>query len=364
MSRLNGFLAGIRVIDLSRHLPGPLLTLFLADMGAEVIKIEPPRGDEMRAIGPVDASGRPIYFETLNAGKVVRRIDLKTPTGTAELRRLVESADVLVESFRPGVMARLGVDYAALRPINSRLIYCALNGYGSRGPLAAVAGHDINYLAAAGALHVNARAGQPFFDPPVADCSATLLAGMTILGALHARARDGRGCEIELALADAIMPLQALHLAELGATGSVPQPGDSYLNGGAAYYQVYDTADGRRISLGALEAKFWAAFCAAAHRPEWVARQQDPLPQRELTREVASMFASLTLAECLDRFSPADCCFAPVADLGEAIASSHHQQRGVVRRGADGRLEALFPAIVDQERPTPRAPLRDETACT
>lgn len=361
MSRLNTFLTGIRVVDLSRHLPGPLLTLLLADMGAEVIKIEPPGGDEMREIGPRDAAGRPIYFEALNAGKSTRLIDLKKLEGQAEFLRLVQSADILIESFRPGVMARLGVDYSTLKQISPRLIYCSLNGYGADGPLVHTAGHDVNYLALAGALHHNADGSKPFFDPPVADCSASLLAGMAILGALQARERHGHGCEIEIALADAVMPLQALHLAELGATGAVPQPGRSYLNGGAACYQVYGTADRRQVSLGALEPKFWQAFCVAARRPDWVSRHDETLPQRDLKAEVASMFAALTLAECVERFTPANCCFAPLLDLGEAIASPHHRDRALVRRTESGELQALFPAIVDNERPRLRPLLRDET---
>jgi crotonobetainyl-CoA:carnitine CoA-transferase CaiB-like acyl-CoA transferase len=339
MSRLNQFLQGTRVLDLSRHLPGPLATLFLADMGAEVLKVEPPAGDELRDMGPRDAE-RPVYFEAVNAGKSTRRLDLKHPDARREFLELVATADVLIESFRPGVMARLGLAYDRLHARNPQLIYCSLNGFGVTGPLAEAAAHDINYLALAGALFHNDEGGTPFFDPPVADCAGALFAALAIVGALHARARDGNGCHIDLALADAVMPLQVCHIAALAATGVVPRPAEGLLNGGAACYQVYETADDRRISLGALEPKFWRAFCAAAGRPQWEAQHRAPLPQTRLIGEVAAMFRGLTLKQCEERFADADCCWAPVLDLAEAVQSPHVRARGL------------------GERPAPRPPLR------
>jgi len=357
MSRLNEFLHGVRVLDLSRHLPGPLATLFLADMGAEVLKIEPPGGDELRAMGPRGADGRSIYFDAVNAGKTTRRLDLTRPDVRQEFLDLVTTADVLLESFRPGVMTRLGVGYETLRTANPRLVYCSLNGFGASGPLAQAAGHDVNYLSLAGALFHNDGGDTPFFDPPVADCAGALFAALAIAGALHRRAHDGKGCHIDLALADAVMPLQVCHLAELAASGVPPRPREGLLNGGAACYRVYDTADRRRVGLGALEPKFWRAFCAAAARPDWEPQHRNPLPQTRLIAEVAAMFGGLTLAQCEERFATADCCYAPVLDLAEAIASPHVRQRGLVQRTSSGGLQALFPAVVDGARPTPRVPL-------
>ena len=358
MSRLNTFLSGIRVIDLSRHLPGPLATLLMADMGAEVIKIEPPAGDEMRSLGPRGEDGSSMYFQAVNAGKTTRRMDLGVATVREEFLAMVAGADVLIESFRPGVMTRLGVGYAVLKEINPRLVYCSLNGFGYQGPLAEMPAHDVNYLALAGALHHNGG-NPPFFDPPIADCAGSLFAVIAILGALHGRARDGRGCEIDLALADAVMPLELFHLAELG-TGIEARPRDGLLNGGAACYNVYETADGIRVSLGALEPKFWKAFCLSAERPDWLARHQDPLPQHELKAELAAMFGTLTLAECNARFSECGCCFAPILDLRSAVDSPHYRERGLVRDGSTG-IQALFPAIVDGQTPSLREPLRDST---
>lgn len=360
MTRLSTFLHGIRVLDVSRHLPGPLATLWLADMGAEVLKIEPPGGDELRTMGPAGADGRSVYFDAVNAGKITRCLDLKQDGPRTAFYELVRNADVLVESFRPGVMARLGVGYDDLAAINPRLIYCSVNGFGASGPLSEAAGHDVNYLAVAGALHHNGPSGTPFFDPPVADCAGSLFAALAIVGALHGRLRDGRGTHIDLALADAVMPLQLCHLAALARTGASPQPGRELLNGGAARYRVYETADGRYMSLGALEPKFWRAFCVAAGRPEWETRHADPLPQTALIVEVAAMFRRGTLDEWRHRFADSDCCCAPVLVLADAVESPRVQARGLVRRTSSGELQALFPARVDGERPALRKPLREQ----
>ncbi len=355
-SRLRLFARGVRVLDLSWFLPGPLASLLLADMGAEVLKVEPPGGDPMRELGPRGPDGAPAFHAAVNAGKSVLRMDLKRPEGRAAFLDLAATADVLIEGFRPGVMARLGLGPADLREANPRLVYCSLSGYGARGPLAQAAGHDANYLATAGIMHRNGETGPAFFDPPVADGTGSLFAVIAILGALNARRADGRGCHLDIGLADAPMPLQLFQLAAHGADGSVPQPGGTYLNGGAAYYRAYRTADGRHVALGAIEPKFWRAFCEAAQRPGWVARQQEALPQTALIRDVEALLGALTLDECLSRFGAADCCLSPVLDLGEAVASAHHTARRLVRRSAEGALHSLFPAWVDGCPPPSRPP--------
>ena len=225
MSAIDTFLDGVRILDLSHYIPGPLASLMLGDMGAEVIKIEPPGGDPMQHLGPRDGGGNALFYETLNAGKSVTRLDLKSAAGVDELLRLVAAADVLIEGFRPGVMQRLGVDYTRLRQVNPRLIYCAISGYGAAGPGALKAGHDANYLAEAGVLDRNGTGRPMYFDPPVADVSGSLFAAMAILGALNGRNRTGEGCQIDLALADVIMPLQMLQIADYGANATVPERG-------------------------------------------------------------------------------------------------------------------------------------------
>ncbi len=357
-SRLGQFLRGVKVLDLSSFLPGPLASLLLADMGAEVLKVEPPAGDAMRQLGPRHVDGGPVFYEAVNAGKTVRRMDLKNPDARAELLRLVPDYDVLIEGFRPGVMDRLGLAYETLREINPGLIYCSLSGYGATGPRVQAAGHDANYLAEAGVLHRNGGADPVFFDPPLADVSGSLFGVIAILGALRGRDADGLGCAIDIGLADTPMPLQLFQVAAFGAVGDVPQRRDTYLNGGAAYYQVYRTSDARHIAVGAIEPKFWRAFCLAAGQPGWIARQDDPFPQTGLIAEVAAFVAGLTQDECLARFGAGDCCTSPVLDIGEALASPNTAGRGLVRRAGHGELQALFPARIDGEPPDTRPAVR------
>jgi alpha-methylacyl-CoA racemase len=358
LSRLNRWLDGVRVLDLSRYRPGPFAALLLADMGAEVLKIEGPDGDDMQHLGPRGALGEPIFYASVNAGKKVRRMDLKNAAVREEFVRLVERADVLLETFRPGVMKRLGVAYDTLSQVNPRLVFCALSGYGANGPRAMAAGHDANYLALTGILFRNARGSGAYFDPPVADDAGALFAVIAILGALHERERTGRGCEIDIGLADAAWPLQTFQVADYGERGYSPGPEETYLNDGAAWYRAYRTRDGQLVALGAAGGVFWQRFCNAAGRPEWIAREADPLPQRSLIAELDVFFAGLSLAECVARFVPADCCFTPVLTLAEAIESSQCHARGLVRRAPSGALQALFPARVDGEAPVSRAPLR------
>jgi alpha-methylacyl-CoA racemase len=359
-SRLNSFLAGLKVIDFSSFLPGPLASLLLADMGADVLKIEHPSGDEMLRLGPQDAQGEPVFHSAINAGKRVRRLDLKSASGLAEARALVADMDVLVEGFRPGVMKRLGLGYEEVRSINPRLIYCSLNGYGAKGPLAQAAGHDGNYLSLAGILDRNGDHRPSFFDPPIADTTGSLFAAIAILGALEERRRNGGGCQIDIALADVMMPLQLFQIAAYGADSIAPQRASSYLNGGAAYYRIYETLDGRHVMLGAIEPKFWMAFCMAAGRPDWVERQSESIPQHDLIADVGSQIRTMSLETCLAAFESVDCCFSPVLDLGEALNSPHHSSRGLVRRTEGGSLQALFPALVDGLAPALRTPLRTE----
>ena len=355
-SALATFLHGVRILDLSQYIPGPLATLLLADMGAEVLKIEPPRGDEMRTLGPRDALGRPIFYNSLNAGKTIRRLDLKDEADRSVFLDLARSADVVVEGFRPGVIERLGIGYDVLKSVNPGIVLCSVNGYGANSAYAAKAGHDANYLALMGMLDRNGTDKPVFFDPPVSDVSGSLFAAIAILGALHGRARTGKGCAIDLALADTAMPLQLIQVAAYGANGTIPRRGETYLNGGAAYYQVYATSDGRYVVLGAIEPKFWQAFCNAAGRPDWIGRQSEALPQHALREAVASFFSALSKDEIEARFRDVDCCLSIVNDLDEALADVHTAGRGLVRRNDEGDLQALFPALIDGVPPSPRKP--------
>jgi crotonobetainyl-CoA:carnitine CoA-transferase CaiB-like acyl-CoA transferase len=359
-SPIGTFLSGVRILDLSQYISGPMATLILADMGAEVLKIEPPTGDKMQELGPRDAERRPIFYRALNAGKSVRRMDLKDPVQRTAFLELVCEYDVVVEAFRPGVMKRLGVDYPVLSAANPRIILCSISGYGTNTENAQIAGHDANYLAHMGVMHRNGNGTQAamFYDPPLADMAGSLFGAIAILGALHGCSRSGRGCEIDLALADSLLPLQIMQIASFGETGAVPVPGGTYLNGGAAYYQTYRTADSREIVLCAVEAKFWKAFCEAAGRPDLLDRQNEAIPQDQLREDLEAIFGALNLNEAIARFGPADCCLTKVNDLGEAMATNQVRERRIVQRNAGDELQALLPLWVDGVPPSPRVGVR------
>jgi crotonobetainyl-CoA:carnitine CoA-transferase CaiB-like acyl-CoA transferase len=301
-----------------------------------------------------------VYFDAVNAGKTTRHMNLKDPDVRAALLRLVETADVLVESFRPGVMARLELDYETVKRCNPSLVYCSLSGFGANGPLSHKSGHDLNYVSLAGALS-RSTTGQPLLpESLLADNAGALFASLAIVGALYGRTRGHRGCHLDLALVDAVLPLRLFQVAALGVPDQPSAYGAGQLNGGAAYYQIYATSDGRHVSLAAIERRFWEAFCNAAERPEWISRHGDAFPQTGLTREVADMFRTMPLAECERRFDRVDCCFSKILDLRSAIASEHQRSRGLVEHGADGIVHPLLPVLVDGEPPLPRPPLRTE----
>ena len=360
MSRISGFLSGIKVVDLSRHLPGPLASILLADMGAEVIKVEPPQGEEMRSIGPVGGNGTSVYFDAVNAGKTGVRLDLKDAHQRDTLLGLLQDADILFESFRPGVLDKLGLSVESLRARFPRLVICSLNGYGEHSPLKKDVGHDLNYLAMNGVLEGTGTVAETVAPwPPLADCAASLFGMSTVLAALLERERSGQGCHVEVALADSVMPLMTFSLAELGLTGKGIPRAQALLNGGAARYRTYQTADGFHIALGAVEPKFWQAFCEAADHPEWIARMDEALPQHDLQQEVARFFAGLTLAECNARFGGVDCCFNQVLPLQDAVNTPHLRTRKLVVQGSDGQYQALYPAYVDGEPPLRRTPFKE-----
>lgn len=358
MSTISGFLEGVRIIDFSQYIPGPLASLMLADMGADVIKIEPPSGDPMQSLGPQGKDGRALFYETLNAGKSVLHLDLKDPIDRDKCIDLLRKCDVVIEGFRPDVMQRLGLGYETLRGINARLIFCSISGYGAAGSNAQRAGHDANYLAEAGVLDRNGHDRPVFFDPPIADLSGSLFAAMAILGALHGRHRTGLGCQIDLGLADVIMPLQMLQMADWSENRAVPRRRETYLNGGAAYYNVYETSDREHVVVGAVEPKFWREFCEAAGCPHWIDRHAEPIPQDALVADVAERFSAMTLEECLERFASDNCCVSPVLAIDRALQSERIADRGLVKANADGHLQALFPAFVDGEAAQSRRALK------
>ena len=316
-------LDGIRVLDLSRLLPGGAATMLLANFGAEVIKIEQPEhGDYGRSLPPF-LHGEGAVFHLVNRGKKSVALDLKDPRGQQAFLSLVPRADVVIESFRPGVMARLGLDYENLRPHNERLIYVAITGYGQNGRHRSSAGHDINYQALGGVLDVTGSEGGPPVVPGVqiADLAGgAMQAVIGVLLALAARERTGRGQLVDVSMLDGVAWLLPLLLAFYQATGELPERGAGVLTGRYACYRLYRCADGRWISVGALEPKFWAALCRALGCEQFVVGQfAEGEARLEMIAAFARIFETRSAAEWSDYLRPYDACVAPVCNVAEVM---------------------------------------------
>jgi crotonobetainyl-CoA:carnitine CoA-transferase CaiB-like acyl-CoA transferase len=329
-----GPLAGLRVLDLSRLLPGGYATLILADLGADVIKVEEPgRGDYIRWMPPFASTGESGAHLALNRGKRSLTCNLKTEDGREILRELVRTADVLVESFRPGVMARLGVGYDDLKAVNPRLVYAAISGYGATGPYVDKAGHDINYLAYAGALSFSGHAATGPWPPglQIGDLGGGgMHALIAILVALHVRERTGTGQFCDVSMTDGLLSWLTIHAGEFAVSGRPPRPGAQTLNGGMAWYGVYACADGKHLAVGALEPQFFRALVEALGVPELEGMHLDRERQDDVRRRLAEVFAARPREEWLDVLGDLDTCVAPVLDLAEAFADPSAQARGMV----------------------------------
>lgn len=329
-----GPLAGLRVLDLSRLLPGGYCTLLLADLGADVLKVEEPgKGDYLRWMPPYASTGEGAMHLALNRGKRSMTLNLKLSQGRDVLRELVRQADVLVESFRPGVMDRLGVGWEALSSDNSRLVYVAISGYGADGPYADRAGHDINYLGYAGALsfsgHPDAGPWQPGLQ--IGDLGGGgLMAAVAVLAALQARNVTGAGQFCDVSMTDGVLSWLTLAAGAYAATGVPPRVGTETLNGGLACYGLYRCADGGYVTVGALEPQFFTALCTGLGAEELVPWHLDPARQADLRARLEAVFATRTRDEWLALLVPADCCVGPVNDLAEAYADPQVAARGMV----------------------------------
>ncbi len=298
-------LDGIRVLDLSRLAPGPYCTMLLGDMGADVLLVE--------RVGEIDDRGR---HNALRRNKRSICIDLKSDDGRALFLELAKSADVILEGYRPGVVKRLGIDFAAAREINDRIVYCSLSGYGQTGPYAQMAGHDINYAAIGGALGANGRPGTRPAVPLnlLADyAGGGLMAAFSIAVALLARERTGRGQYIDLAMSDGVISLMTQAASDFFGNGVVPRPGEHRINGGAPNYDVYECKDGRWLSVGTLEPKFAANLCTALQ-----VDSVDDLRGRLLQKTRDEWFASLV---------DLDVCVTPVYSIDEVFEDPHNKHR-------------------------------------
>ena len=337
---MTGPLAGIRILDLPRLLPGGFCTLLLADMGADVLKVEDTAGgDYIRWMPPYYGSEEhqregtaSAYFLALNRNKRSMRLNLKHPRGRDVLLRLVEDHDVLVESFRPGVMDRLGVGWDALRERNPRLVYCPISGYGQDGPLTERSGHDTNYLALNGLLGLTGRRGGPPVQSAgqIADLGGGgLMAAVGILAALLERDRSGEGQMIDVSMTDGALSWLAMVAARYFAEQRVPHRGEPELAGGIACYFPYETKDGKWVALGALEPKFWLNWCEGAGRPDLVEKQFEH-PDSQAGAEIAAVFRERTRDEWAAFAGEHDCCLEPVLDVDEVLESELVRARGMV----------------------------------
>lgn len=324
-------LEGVKVLDLTRLLPGAFCTMFLADFGAEVLKVEDTlQGDYMRFIPPyMDNEG--VQFMALNRNKKSMKLNLKTDAGKNILRRLVKEYDVLVEGFRPGVMDKLGVGYETLKKENPRLIYCAITGYGQNGPYKNKAGHDNNYISLAGILDVTGKSGgeATLLGVQVADLGGgALMAAIGVLTAIIGRQKSGEGTFVDISMQDGALAWLSAIVAKYLVDKEIPLRGELYLNGALLAYDVYPTKDGRFMSLGALEPKFWETFCKAIGRadiiPEFMAQGER---KKQLQDELRAVFQSKTQNEWVEFFKDMEVCCEPVKTIPEVIEDAHLKER-------------------------------------
>jgi alpha-methylacyl-CoA racemase len=329
---MSAALAGFRVLDFSTLLPGPYATMILADLGAEVVRIEShTRLDPMHRVPPF-LDGISAAHAYLNRNKRSLALDLKQAAGIEIVHKLVGEYDIVVEQFRPGVMDRLGLGYEALREINPALIYCSITGYGQDGPYRDRAGHDINYLAISGIAGYTGRQGPLPLGVQVADIGGgSLYAVIAILAAVAHRTRTGEGQHLDVSMTDAAFSWHATAGAAFLAGGKVPEYGAERLNGGT-YYDYYATADSRYFSVGSLEPQFLKEFCEVMGRPEWVAMAGSAQPQAraELKRCIADAFLQKPFAEWQKIFAGTDCCVEPVLTLQEAATHPQLDARQMV----------------------------------
>jgi len=317
-----GALQGVTVLDLSRMLPGPYCSMILADHGAEVIAIE---SRKFQSDG--------LFFNDLNRNKKHMSLNLKTEEGVDVFYKLVETADVIIEGFRPGVVKRLGVDYSSVKKHKSDIIYCSITGYGQTGELRDIVGHDINYLGRAGILSLIGEAEGTPCAPGVqfADIAGgSMNAAVGILLALYARERDGKGQYIDISMTDGMLGFLTLPYYFSKQTKRAPKPSDTMLSHRYACYNTYETADGRYISIGALEHRFWKNLCEVMQLKKYVTLQYDEEKRKEIIADLRKLFLEKKLEEWNRLLSELEVCFAPVQNLQDVFVDSQFRERQMI----------------------------------
>jgi len=329
-----GLLKGLKMLDLSRLLPGPYCSLLLADLGVEVLKIEDSeQGDYMRRMGP-SLKKDSAYFLALNRNKKSMILNLKTKEGKEIFYKLIDTYDILLEGFRPGVMDRLGIGYQELKSKNPRVIFCSLSGYGQNGPYKERSGHDINYIGLGGILELTGpKDGDPTIPgTQIADIGGGgMMAAIAILAAIVHREKTGEGQYLDVAMHDGVISWLSIHAGRYFMDNELPKRGEMHLSGRFACYQVYPTKDGRHISLGALEPKFWKNFCQAIGREDLVLKQFIEGEERvQIIKEIRELFKTKTQKEWVEFFKNVDACLEPILSLGEVFQHPHVLHRKMV----------------------------------
>lgn len=359
-------LQGLRVLDLSMFLPGPHLTMMMADQGAEVIKVEPPSGEPVRSVGYRTPDGWTTWFRNTHRGKKSVVLDLKRPEGRSALLRLAGTADVFVEAFRPGVVDRLGVGPSAARGVNPRLVYCSIAAFGQTGPEVARPAHDLAIQALSGTVALNLGPDGAPVNPavPAADLAGSLMALSAILMALLRRETTGRGDFIDMSMQDALMSWLPNVVGPVFAEDRAPVPANERSFGGYAFFRPYRTADGRHVVLGGVEHKFVRTLLNDLGRPDLIAAAEGPPGpgQAPVKAFLAETFASRSRDEWEAWFEGRDVCFAPVLDLHEAFHRPQVAARGMLHRDGEGNLHIGMPIRFAEEpgRLDPTLPLLGE----
>jgi alpha-methylacyl-CoA racemase len=359
----DGQLSGLTVLDLSTVGPGSRCTALLADLGADVLKIARPKGR-----GGIEP---PWFSYGAGRGTRVMRLDLKTEEGVAAFLDLAGDADVIVESYRPGVADRLGIGYAAVSQRNPRIVYAALTGYGQDGPYSQWAGHDLNYLAVGGFLATQGR--RPDGGPAIPGATVADSAGggmqavIAILAALLHRASTGEGQFLDVAATDGVLSLMSLHIDEFLATGTEPTAGSALLTGRYACYDVYPARDGKWLAVGAIESQFFANLCRELGVAELAAGQYDDARQDELRSALRAAFATRDRDEWVAQLAGADTCVTPVSSIRDVTRDQHLRSRGAfcsVRHAEHGEVEQVAPVLAGAGHPDPHHPAPPEEMTT
>lgn len=325
-----GPLQGIRILDLSRLLPGPLATQMMADLGAEVIKIEDPKAPDYTRFFPPQKGSLSLNYLSINRSKKSITLDLKSETGVNKFFELVKTADIVIDSFRPGVLQKMGLDYESAKKHNEKIIYVAVTGYGYNGPYKYKAGHDLNYIGYAGMLGLTGDKDKPVIPA----CQTADVAGgsyptiVACLSALWARERTGKGQFVDVAMTDCVMPLLSMQFGEALNANVQLRRGEPMLSGGMANYNVYKCKDEKWIALGSLEPKFWQGVCVMLGKPDWMPRMM-PVPEmvEALKKDLQELFLTKTRDEWVKEAEGHDICLSPILDLEEVEKDAHLNER-------------------------------------